>query len=62
MDNLDLKITIIKFILYAMSLGMIIAGLIKFKIIYDHYYYGRDLKARVTEITSRRARTGKKWI
>lgn len=61
MDNLDLQMAIIKFVLYGISLGMIITGIIKLKIIYDHYYYGRDIKAKITKITSRRIRRGKRW-
>ena len=61
MGNIDLTILCLKIFLLLFSIGMILEGLISFKVIYDHYYYGKDYLARITKMNSRRHRSGLIW-
>lgn len=62
MNNTIFTIYLIKIILCLMSGGLILKGLIDFKVIYDHYFYGKDYLAPVNKISSKRYRSGLMWI
>lgn len=61
MDNTKLIIFLIKVVLCLLSGGLVLKGLINFKVIYDHYFYGKDYLAPITKISSKRHRSGLMW-